>query len=102
MGTWGAGPSARSASSSWGIEMSRRPGRDYPIGSVYQPDEPPLQMTLGQLRAVRDAARSVAAKPGVHKFDDFIIFSGPCRAAVIGQLVRTAWRRVTRREGAAP
>jgi glyoxylase-like metal-dependent hydrolase (beta-lactamase superfamily II) len=84
------------------IEMSRRPGRDYPIGSVYQPDEPALQMTMDQLRAVRDAARSVADSPGVHRFDDFIIFNGPCRAAVIWQLARTAWRRVSRREGVAP
>jgi glyoxylase-like metal-dependent hydrolase (beta-lactamase superfamily II) len=84
------------------IEMSRRPGRDYPIGSTYQPDEPALQMTMAQLRAVRDAARSVAAEPGVQKFDDFIIYNGPCRAAVIRQLARTAWRRITRREGVAP
>lgn len=84
------------------IEMSRRPGRDYPIGSTYQPDEPALQMTVGQLRAVRDAARSVAGDPGVHRFDDFIIFNGPCRAAVIRQLARTAWRRLARREGVAP
>lgn len=84
------------------IEMSRRPGRDYPIGSAYQPDEPALQMTMEQLRAVREAARSVAAKPGVHRFDDFIIFNGPCRAAVIRQLARTTWRRATRREGVAP
>jgi len=84
------------------IEMSGRPGRDYPIGSAYQPDEPPIQMTVGQLRAVRDAARSVAAKPGVHRFDDFIIYNGPCRAAVTRQLIRTMWRRASRREGAAP
>jgi len=84
------------------IEMSRRPRRDYPIGSLYQPDEPALQMTVAQLRTVRDAARSVADRPGVHKFDDFIIYNGPCRAAVIGQLARAAWRRLTRREGVAP
>jgi hydroxyacylglutathione hydrolase len=84
------------------IEMSRRPGRDYPIGSPYQPDEPAIQMTVGQLQAVRDAARSVADKPGVHRFDDFIIFNGPCRAGVVRQLTRTAWRRLTRREGVAP
>jgi hydroxyacylglutathione hydrolase len=84
------------------IEMSRRPGRDYPIGSAYQPDEPPIEMTLEQLRAVRDAARLAEAKPGVHKHDDFIVFNGPCRAAVMRQLARTTWRRVTRREGVAP
>jgi hydroxyacylglutathione hydrolase len=84
------------------IEMSRRPGRDYPIGSTYQPDEPAVQMTVGQLHAVRDAARLAAAKPGVHRFDDFIIFNGPCRAAVMRHLARTAWRRLARREGVAP
>jgi hydroxyacylglutathione hydrolase len=82
------------------IEMSRTPGRDYPIGTKYQPDEPPLQMTVAQLIAVRDAASSVAARPGAHTFADFIIFNGPCRAAVIGQLARTTWSNVTKRERA--
>ena len=31
------------------IEMTRRPGRDYPIGSTYQPAELPLEMTAAQL-----------------------------------------------------
>jgi hydroxyacylglutathione hydrolase len=59
------------------IEMSRTPGKDYPVGTTYQPDEPPLQMTVGQLRAVRDAAAAVAGSPGAHAFDDFAIVSGP-------------------------
>ncbi len=79
------------------IEMSRTPGRDYPIGTKYQPDEPPLQMTVERLIAVRDAARSVATRPGAHTFDDFIIFNGSYRAAVVSQLARTAWRSITRR-----
>jgi hydroxyacylglutathione hydrolase len=58
------------------IEMTTRPGRDYPIGSTYQPDEPPLPMTVAQLTAVRDAARSIADRPGVHVFDDFIVHHG--------------------------
>lgn len=58
------------------IEMTRRPGRDYALGCRYQPDEPPPQMTVGQLRALRDAAVSVASKPGTHRFDDFWIFNG--------------------------
>ncbi len=82
------------------IEMTRRPGRDYPIGTRYQPDEPPLQMTVAQLVAVRDAAVPAVTRPGVHTSDDFIIYSGPCRGAVVRQLARTAWRRLTRRDGA--
>ena len=80
------------------IEMSRRPGRDYPVGTTYQPDEPPLQMTVAQLGAVRDAAGAAASRPGVHASGDFIIYSGPCRAAVIRQLARTAIRRVAGRD----
>jgi hydroxyacylglutathione hydrolase len=77
------------------IEMTTQPGRDYPLGSKYQPDEPPLQMTVAQLIAVRDAARAAAGRPGVHTSDDFIIFNGPCRAAVVRQLGRAAVRRLT-------
>jgi glyoxylase-like metal-dependent hydrolase (beta-lactamase superfamily II) len=58
------------------IEMTTTPGSDYPLGCRYQPDEPPLQMTVAQLRAMRDAARSVADQPGVHRFDDFILYQG--------------------------
>ncbi len=80
------------------IEMTRTPGRDYPLGALYQPHEPPLEMTVAQLIAVRDAARSVAARPGAHTFDDFIIFNGPSRAAVVRQVARGAWRRVSRQD----
>jgi hydroxyacylglutathione hydrolase len=58
------------------IEMTTRPGHDYFLGCRYQPDEPPLQMTVSQLRAFRDAAEAVADRPGPHRFDDFILFNG--------------------------
>lgn len=59
------------------IEMTTRPGRDYPIGATYQPDERALQMTVGQLKEVQVAAASVAGRQGVHRFDDFIIYNQP-------------------------
>ena len=59
------------------IEMTTRPGRDYPLGALYQPDEPALEMTVAQLRDVRAAAAAVADQPGVHPFDDFIIYNQP-------------------------
>ncbi len=59
------------------IEMTRTPGVDYPLGTTDQPDEPPLPMTMRQLRAVRAAAHGVADRPGVHVFDDFILYAGP-------------------------
>jgi len=58
------------------IEMTTRPGRDYYLGCRYQPEEPPLQMTVRQLRSLRDAAVSVADRPGTHRFDDFVVHHG--------------------------
>jgi hydroxyacylglutathione hydrolase len=59
------------------IEMTRKPGRDYPLGTTYQPGERMLRMTAGQLTAVRDAAAAVAGRRGVYRFDDFIIYNEP-------------------------
>jgi len=70
------------------IEMTRQPGRDYPLGSAYQPDEPDLQMTTAQLCAVRDAALAVGGQRGVHRFDDFIIYSEPRRTDQFRLLAR--------------
>lgn len=76
------------------IEMTRQPGRDYPVGCLYQPDEPPLQMTPQQLLAVRDAARSIKDKPGAHTFDDFLIMNGPYRRYILKLLARAVWARI--------
>ncbi|MCX4745685.1 MBL fold metallo-hydrolase [Kitasatospora sp. NBC_01287] len=59
------------------VEMSRRPGGEYPIGATYQPDERVPEMTVAQLVAVRDATVAVAGRPGVHRFDDFVIYNEP-------------------------
>jgi hydroxyacylglutathione hydrolase len=92
------------------IEMSRQPGRDYPMGSTYQPDEPPLELSVEQLAAVRTAARGIADRPGPHWFDDFVIFNGPCTLEVVRQLARSRWggmrnelrRRRSPRAGTSP
>jgi hydroxyacylglutathione hydrolase len=61
------------------VEMTGRPGRDFPLGAAYQPGERTPQMTVAQLCAVRDAALAVATagQRGVHPFDDFIIYGEP-------------------------
>jgi hydroxyacylglutathione hydrolase len=76
------------------IEMTREPGRDYPLGARYQPDEPPLQMTAAQLTAVRDAARQCAGQPGAHTFSDFRIMNGSYRHYAAGLIARSLWSRV--------
>lgn len=55
------------------IEMTTTPGEDYPRGTTYQPDEPPLQLTPGHLRTLRDALAEAGGKPGVHRHDDFLL-----------------------------
>lgn len=55
------------------IEMSTTPGEDYPIRTTHQPDEPPLEMTVEQLRDVQRAVAEVGNRPGRHVFDDFVL-----------------------------
>lgn len=55
------------------IEMTTAPGADYPRGSTHQPDEPPLQLDAGRLRALREALTATGGRPGVHRFDDFLV-----------------------------
>ena len=70
------------------VEMSKRPGRDYPIGARYQPQERVLPMPSQSLTTIQSAALSVASRPGAYVYDDFLIFNGPCTGAVLRQLVR--------------
>ncbi|WP_063774693.1 MBL fold metallo-hydrolase [Kitasatospora azatica] len=70
------------------VEMTSRPGRDYPIGAGYQPDERALQLTTAQLTAVRDAAAAVAGRPGVHRFDDFLIYNEPRKSDLLKLMAR--------------
>jgi hydroxyacylglutathione hydrolase len=76
------------------VEMSSRPGRDYPLGATYQPDERAPQMTVAQLTAVRDAARQVAHRTGVHVFDDFIIYNEPGKGVIIRMVARGLGHRL--------
>jgi glyoxylase-like metal-dependent hydrolase (beta-lactamase superfamily II) len=78
------------------IEMTSTPRRDYPLGTTYQPHEPPLQLGVDRLRAVRQAAHAVAGDPGPHWYDDFAIFNGPCRAEMLRQAGRTLVARARR------
>jgi glyoxylase-like metal-dependent hydrolase (beta-lactamase superfamily II) len=56
------------------IEMTTTPGVDYPRGTLWQPDEPPLALTPEQFAAVCGAAGD-ALLPGRHVYDDFVIES---------------------------
>jgi hydroxyacylglutathione hydrolase len=88
------------------IEMTARPGRDYPLGATYQPHERALPMTVGQLRDVQAAAASVAGKQGAHRFSDFIIYNQPGRRDHLNLMARALLHklraRIVRHEGQQP
>ncbi len=81
------------------IEMTRTPGRDYPAGNRYQPDEPPLALPPERIAGIRDAARA-ARKRGRYRHDDFIIWNGGQRLPwLLGEAVRLAvYNRAARRQ----
>jgi glyoxylase-like metal-dependent hydrolase (beta-lactamase superfamily II) len=56
------------------IEMTRQPGIDYPVGTTYQPDEPPLEMQPSHLLAVRDALTAAGPTPTRYTDRDFILW----------------------------
>jgi hydroxyacylglutathione hydrolase len=72
------------------VEMTGRPGRDYPLGCRYQPDERPLPMTADHLQAVRDATVAAGGHPGVYRSDDFILYLEPTWRDQ-GMLLMRAW-----------
>ena len=77
------------------IELSTSPGRDHPIGYPYHPDEPPLAMTVEQLRHLRDVARSLPDRPAVTDAGDAIIWVGRPLGAVLRQVGRGLAARIS-------
>lgn len=70
------------------IEMTKTPKRDYPVMANYQPNEPPLEMTIDQLVTIRDSAKKIGNKGGVYRYDDFVIWSGPCYSSALKMLLK--------------
>ena len=56
------------------IEMTTTPKVDYPVGTTWQPEEPPMQMTLKMLDEAVNAIDDVDG-PGIYKYDDFLIYN---------------------------
>jgi hydroxyacylglutathione hydrolase len=55
------------------IEMTTTPGVDYPVGWSYQPDEPPLQLTVDHLAQIQDTLESHDLKPDRYVLPQVII-----------------------------
>lgn len=55
------------------VEMTTTSGVDYPVRTMYQPDEPPLEMSVDQLRDVQRAVAAIGDRPGRYVYPDFVI-----------------------------
>ncbi|WP_323844563.1 MBL fold metallo-hydrolase [Microbulbifer magnicolonia] len=55
------------------IEMSSTPGRDYPRGSSFQPDEAPLPLAVADLQLLHTELQAMGAEPQHKVLDKFII-----------------------------
>lgn len=75
------------------IEMTQTPGRDYPIGSTYQPHEAALPMTVDDLRRAAEEARRLPDRAGVYVFPKFIIYHGMPKRAIAAQVIRLVARQ---------
>jgi hypothetical protein len=53
--------------------MSRTPGKIYPIGTIFQPDEHPLPLMLEDLREWSAACSAMGEEPRREVHDSFII-----------------------------
>jgi hydroxyacylglutathione hydrolase len=45
------------------IEQTRTPYKDYPMGTMYQPDEAPLELSRGELLEIQRAVDGTPGKP---------------------------------------
>jgi hydroxyacylglutathione hydrolase len=55
------------------IEMTRTPGKDYPVGWTYQPDEPPLELTPDHLAQIQSTLKAHDGQPGRYVLPEMII-----------------------------
>lgn len=58
------------------IEQTRTPFVDYPVGTTYQPDEAPLEMTVGQLIELNEYLKSLDGAFVPHRFAGFSVCGG--------------------------
>ncbi|MFI5954424.1 MBL fold metallo-hydrolase [Cryptosporangium sp. NPDC051539] len=78
------------------IEMTRRPGRDFPLGATYQPGERPLALTPADLIAIRDAVAAHATRRGVFPYPSFIVYNRPAAPRMLRLVARGLLHKAAR------
>ena len=56
------------------IEMSKEPGKDYPTGTTFQPNEHRLPLNVAQLNLLNTTLKNIGATPERKILDDVIIY----------------------------
>jgi hydroxyacylglutathione hydrolase len=74
------------------IELDRQ-GRDYPLGVNQHENEESPFMPPERLRSILEATEDVAWVPGVHRYDDFVIYSGNRIRDRLRMIGRALWSR---------
>jgi hydroxyacylglutathione hydrolase len=46
------------------------------IRTTYQPEEPPLQLAMADLRALRRAVQEIGGTPGIHPREKVVVYHG--------------------------
>jgi hypothetical protein len=81
------------------IEQTRQPYLDYPIGSIYQPDEHSLAMGRAELLELNEALTKLGSNPTRMAFSDYTIW--PMNAEARQELNRMR-RETTSKQNQAP
>jgi glyoxylase-like metal-dependent hydrolase (beta-lactamase superfamily II) len=76
------------------VEMSTSPRRDFAIGTSRHRGEAALPLGPDDVRAIAAAARASGGRPGVHRFDGFTLWIGPCRTEQLKHRVRSGSARI--------
>jgi hydroxyacylglutathione hydrolase len=69
------------------VEMTNRPGREYPLGATYQPQEASLVWTPAHIDRVWQASKT-ASTPGIHRHPEFAIVHGQSARVILPLMVR--------------
>ncbi len=69
------------------VEMTTRPGREYPLGATYQPHEASLVWSPAHIDRVWQASHT-ARTPGIHRHRDFTIVHGQSTRVIVPLMVR--------------
>jgi hydroxyacylglutathione hydrolase len=75
------------------IEQTRTPFKDFPIGSIYHPDEHVLELTFGTLLELEDGLKSMENSPHRLAFADFTIWPLDAKEKGLGSKMEEIYKK---------